>query len=51
MGSKITRSKAIKKLIDYAAAKLKIEKSIKSLLGTSPENLELLLSQIKNLKS
>ena len=72
---KITRSEAIKKLVDYAAQKLKIEKAISSyrdgkctirecaesaglryfeffdmlanlnLIGTNPENTELLLHQ------
>ena len=77
---KINRSEAIKKLVDYAAAKLKIEKALNSykegkctirecaeiaglryfeffeilskenLIGTSAENIDLLLNQMKNLE-
>ena len=78
--SKITRSEAIKRLVDYAAATLKIEKAIGSykegkctirecaeiaglryfeffellskenLIGTSAENLDLLIKQFNNMK-
>lgn len=74
---KITRSEAIKKLVDYAAQRLKIEKALKNykdgkqtiresaesaglryfeffdilakenLIGTDPENTELLLHQLR----
>ncbi|MBI4148602.1 hypothetical protein HY490_04895 [Candidatus Woesearchaeota archaeon] len=74
---KISRSEAIKKLVDYAADRLKIEHAMKSykegkstiresaemaglryfeffdllakenLIGTSPENFDLLLTQLK----
>lgn len=77
---KINRSEAIKKLVDYAAAKLKIEKALNSykegkctirecaeiaglryfeffellakenLIGTSAENIDLLLNQMKRLE-
>lgn len=78
--SKITRSEAIKRLVDYASKKIKIEKALTSyrdgkctirecaeiaglryfeffeilakenMLGTSAENMDLLLNQIKNIK-
>lgn len=74
---KITRSEAIKKLVDYAAQRLKIEKALRdykdgkqtiresaenaglryfaffdilakeNLIGTDPENTELLLHQLR----
>ena len=77
---KINRSEAIKKLVDYAAAKLKIEKALNSykegrctirecteiaglryfeffellakenLIGTSADNIDLLLNQMKRLE-
>ena len=77
--NKITRSEAIKKLVDYAAAKLKIEKAItnykegkctirecaeiaglryfeffeflakENLIGTSAENIDLLLKQLNDI--
>lgn len=77
---KITRSKAIKKLVDYAAQKLKIEKALnnykegkctirecadiaglryfeffdllakENLIGTSAENIELILHQLNRNK-
>ncbi|MBI2148845.1 hypothetical protein HYU23_04140 [Candidatus Woesearchaeota archaeon] len=75
---KITRSGAIKKLVDYAAKKIKIDKAInnykegkctireaaeiaelryfeffdiltkENLIGTNPENIDILLKNIKN---
>ena len=78
--SKITRSEAIKRLVDYAASKLKIEKAVTSykegkctirecaeiaglryfeffellakenLIGTSAENIDLLLDQINDIR-
>lgn len=76
---KIDRSKAIKKIVDYAARKIKIEKALnnykegkqtirecaetaglryfeffellakENLIGTNPENTDLLLNRIRNL--
>ncbi len=78
---KVTRSEAIKKLIDYASKKIKIEKAInnykegkytirecaeiaglryfeffdilqkENLIGTSPENIDLHLKLIRNIKA